>query len=268
MKKRGQATYLIIAGLIILAVILLLFFLQKRIIIGPVTQESIESELPVISEHVESCLFEAGEKYIRQLGIQGGYIELPKDTFRQYFNGQEANKISYLCYDISQTRLCRNRMLTKAHMQTELSKKLIEELSVTCLHKTNIQKQTPYDVSTEQLQINVNIGDDSTIITANYPITLSKNNLKTSKDNFLVNIELPLGRLYDTSTEIVNSEAVIGDFETLTYSVQKTKTTGKPYIAQKLQPYPDKLYILKIKDTPIENPFIFQFFIQGESRFE
>ena len=67
----------------------------------------------------------------------------------------------------------------------------------------------------------------------------------------------------DTLWEI--AEAVYGNFDTLTYSVFKTRVTGEPYVLQKLQPYPDKLYILKIKDTPYENDeFIFQFFIEDE----
>ena len=71
----------------------------------------------------------------------------------------------------------------------------------------------------------------------------------------------------NSSRDIINSEALTGLFDTLPYSLAKTQLTGKQYVLQKMQPYPDKLYILKIKDVPSEDdPYFFQFFIEGEQR--
>lgn len=262
MSKRGQATIFIILGLVILAVFLLLFLFRGALPFLPVSQESLESNLADIDNHIQDCLEDSGEKYMWIMAKQGGHIETAQGTYRNYFDGNQANPISYLCYNIPGQPTCQNRMLTQTHMEQELSKFILQD-SLNCLQdlpiKSRYQKQTQAPVLT------VKIGQDNTALLLEYPITLSYNELQSQRSRFIANIQLPLGRLYDAATTIVNSEALIGDFETLVYSVKKTEFTGKSYIVQKLQPWPDKLYRAKINNIPTEkNEYILQFFIQGE----
>lgn len=266
MSKRGQATIFIILGIVILAVFLLLFLLRGSLPFLPVSQESLESNLADIDDHIQDCLQESGEKYLWIIAKQGGYIKTAESTYRNYFDGDEAHTISYLGYNVPGQETCQNRMLTKSHMETELSEFILQDASE-CLQ--NLPVKSRYNLQVDVPKLDVKVGQDNTAILLELPITLGYNELQTSRNRFVVNIQLPLGRLFDTATAIVNSEALIGDFETLVYSVKKTEFTGKPYIVQKLQPYPDKLYLLKINDIPKSNKeYIFQFFIQGEDRFE
>ena len=262
MHKRGQITIFAIIGIVILIIVVLFLFIRTRIYIGPATQVDLEAQFPPIIEHVEDCIIEKAEPRIRQIGLQGGYLDIPQDTFRRY-NGQ---RISYLCYNIADQQPCRTRLLRITDMQNELAEFIKRDMESQCLNIDSFRK-LGLDLSHAPLDITVSISEDSVIVKADKRVTLSKGESRAEISEFSALIDLPLGRLYDSSRDIVNSEALTGLFDTLPYSLAKTQLTGQQYTFQKLQPYPDKLYLLKIKDTPTEeDPYIFQFFIQGEPR--
>ena len=259
MEKRGQVTVFAIVGVIIAALVVLLLVIRNQVYIGGSNIEDLEKEFPQIQEHIEECLTESGEKYINLIGKQGGYLTTNPGTFRQY----KGIGINYLCYNIEGEPQCSNRGLRLADIKTSLENGMLNEIN-SCLNINQFDK-IGLNVERGSLKLEVDIGEDNTIINANLPVKISKGDVETSRNLFSTELEYPLGRLYNSAKDIVDSEAVYGNIDTLTYSVLKTRISGKPYIVQKLQPYPDKLFVLKIKDTPSENnEFIFQFFIQDE----
>ncbi len=145
-------------------------------------------------------------------------------------------------------------MLTLDDMQGELSSAIAQGLN-TCIDFGFFRKRG-YDLTAGQRSIEVAIGADATSVTMKQPIHLVKGDVVVDVDTFSETFDYPLGRLYDVSQEIVNAEAVGGDFDQVSYMLAHK---GQ-YIIDKKRPYPDKLYILQTKD----NPYIFQFFIQGE----
>ena len=259
MKKRGQVTVFAIVGVIIAAVIVLFLVIRNQVYIGGTNIENLEKEFPPIQSHIDDCLEESGEKHINLIGKQGGYLTTNPGTFRQY-NGIGIN---YLCYNLEGKPECSNRGLRLVDIENSLQKAIIQDLEK-CININQFDKIN-LDVSSSKLNLDVDIAEDKVILKANLPVKISKGDVEAKRDKFEVELNYPLGRLYNSAKDIVDSEALHGNIDTLTYSVLKTRITGKPYIVQKLQPYPDKLYILKIKDIPNDkNEFIFQFFIQDE----
>ncbi|MBI2499388.1 hypothetical protein HYV88_04060 [Candidatus Woesearchaeota archaeon] len=153
-------------------------------------------------------------------------------------------------------------------MEQALSLRLKDDLKTQCLNIGSFGKIGLSVEEIDDLKIDVDIGEDTTLLTANQKIRISKNDVSVEQDKFSANVDLPFGRLYDASVDIVREECGSGIFDTLLYNVAKTQTTLKPYICQKLQPYPDKLYLCKIKDVPPapDKEFIFQFAIEDEPR--
>ena len=259
--KRGQATIVIFLAIIILAIILLIFFFKSRVYIGAETPEDLARELDPIIRHVENCLYETTQDSAVLLAQQGGYIIPQENTYRLY----QDQKISYLCYFIPRYKTCSNRYLRLSDIETQLEQDINQRLN-TCLKVKSFEK-AGYTITTGNRDLKIAVGTDDIIATLNYPVKLTKDNLKQEITIFRKAVPLPLGRLFSSAIDIINLEASFGIFEPLTYSIFKSKFTNKPYIIQRLQPYPDKLYILQLQNTPTEKePFIFQFFIQGESR--
>ncbi len=85
----------------------------------------------------------------------------------------------------------------------------------------------------------------------------SRSGSQLTIQEFFTALSYPLGNLYDVAVNnIIDTEAEFGNFEQLLYMITHK---GKIIIELK-KPYPDKLYLLRTND----NPFKFQFFIQGE----
>lgn len=259
MKRRGQISIFAIVGVIIIALVVLFLVVRNKVYFGSANLENLEKEFPQIQAHVESCLNEIGKKYIFTIGKKGGYLTANPGTYREY----QGESINYLCYNIKEKPECSNRGLRLVDIKNSLEKGMIQDLNK-CLDIDQFNK-VGLDVSRGEVSLDLDIGEDITIVKANLPVKISKGGIEARRDGYSVDFYIPLGRLYDSVKDIVDSEALNGNIDTLTYSVLKTRTTGKPYIVQKLQPYPDKLYILKIKDEPSDKEeFIFQFFIQDE----
>ena len=262
MNKRGQVTIFVIIGIVLIILILLIIFLRNKVYIGTASTENLEAQFPQIQQHIEECLIEVAEPRIRQMGLQGGFIDVVEATFRDYNNFP----VHYLCFNIQDQPNCRSRFLTLQQMEEELSQFIKDDLERECLNVQAFDK-LGFTLNEGSLEIDASIGQDAVVIEATKPITLSKGEARAEESVFTSTVNLPLGRLYEASRDIVDAEALLGNFDTLLYSVIKTQLTGKPYIIQKLQPYPDKIYIMKIKDIPSkEDPFIFQFWIEDEPR--
>jgi len=261
MNKRGQVSIFVIIGIIIIIIILLFLFLRNRVDIGPLTGQNLESQFPQIREHIEDCLIEVGEPRIRQIGLQGGYINTPVDTFRLY----KDNKASYLCYNIENTLPCRSRILRQQDLEQQLNQFLLQDLQTQCLN-INAFDKAGFDLIQGQLKIETRIDQDSVLIEANYPITLRRAEELVEQSEYSAIITLPLGRLFEATRDIIDSESTTGLFDTTPYSLVKSQLTGKPYITQRIPIYPDELYILKIADTPPNDEYIFQFWVEGEPR--
>ena len=249
MNKRGQVTAFIIVGIILVASVILMLYMRGQFFFGAVTPDNLANKMVPITEHVTNCIKDSAPDEIERMGLQGGHLKTAKDTYR---NEQDI-PISYLCYNVEGQTACYNRMLLISEMEQELDAAIKAKLT-SCINVKDFERG--FDTMTGALNVNTEIGKDNVIVEIIYPIKLSKGDVQVDEDTFTVNFDYPLGRLYDVSQEIVNTEAQYGEFDQLGYMLVKR---GQ-YIIEKQRPYPDKLYMLKTKDSP----YLFQFFVQGE----
>ncbi len=254
LKKRGQATLLITVGIIILILLSIAFYLRSSFITPPKI-EDLQKETDCPQKIITDCIGRVAPDYINLIGKQGGYLNTPPDTFR-LFNG---SRVSVLCYNIPGRDECINRMLTKEEMEKQLENALDFALQ-SCVNvqsckgfSSGFSIQTP-----KKLKTDVNIEKDKVLVKVNYPVVLtSRSGAQLTVQDFSTALDYPLGSLYDVAVnQVIDTEAEFGNFEQLLYMITHK---GKILIELK-KPYPDKLYILKTNN----NPFRFQFFIQGE----
>ncbi len=250
MNKRGQATTFVIVGITILAVVILLFYLRGQFFFGPFLPRNVDDRFDALRSHIQECLAQISPDYIERIGRQGGHLSTPVDTYRLH----EDTTVSYLCYDIPDTPLCSTRMLTRQDMETELSE-AIEKSLATCLQLQRFRGRG-VTLTTGSPDVSTEIGDDVTIVSLHLPITLQKDDRVIKEDTFSKGFTYPLGRLYEVARDVIDVESEFGEFEQLSYMLAHK---GQ-YIIDKKKPYPDKLYILRTKDSS----YIFQFFVQGE----
>ena len=252
MNKKGQVTIFVIVGIIIAVLVGLIFFLRSQMLIGPVTPEVFEREMDRIGEEFGDCVIRVSTPVLEILGKQGGYLNPGPDTYRLYND----SRVSYLCYNIEGEDKCYNRMLTVKQMEEEIKSTLdIGLLQCGISRGGNLG----YDVSVQgNPNPEIEIEREVVKINVNYPIKIKskRTGLVVERKDFIINVDVPLGALYDVAMEIVNSEAEYGDFDPLIYMLAK-KGEYKVY---KHKPYPDKVYIIKKEGKN----YIFQFFVQSE----
>ena len=253
MEKRGQVTTFVILGVIIVALVLIFLYARQTILLPP-TREGLLTEMDSIKKHINDCTQSVSEDPIRAIGLQGGYLATPEDTYILYND----SKISYLCYSIENSPRCYNRLLLLGHIEDELNDAIEFGLNG-CLDIKSFERFRNFNVVlTEEPDVNVDIRKDKILVNIDYPTILKskRDALEVRQDNFAVSLEYPLGELYDVAQEILEAETQIGDMDILSYMIFKR---GK-YKIYKQKPYPDKIYILKRED----HPYIFQFAVQGQ----
>ncbi|MBI2667149.1 hypothetical protein HYX17_00075 [Candidatus Woesearchaeota archaeon] len=253
MEKRGQVTTFVILGVIIVALILIFLYARQTILLPP-TKENLDIEMDSIKKHINDCTISISENPIRVIGLQGGYLETPEDTYRLYND----SRISYLCYSIEDSPTCYNRLLLLNHMEEELQQELESGLKG-CLDLKSFERFRNFNViTTKDPEVDINIQQTKILVNIDYPVTLKskRDALEIREDKFTSSLDYPLGELYDAAQEILSAESQIGDMDILSYMIFKK---GK-YKIYKEKPYPDKIYILKRED----NPYIFQFAVQGQ----
>ena len=250
MKKKGQITVFVIIGIVIIALIVLLYAFRTKISL-PFVQVSLQDEMQQVRGDIQECLENSASGPVERIGLQGGYLSTPPGSYR-LFND---TTISYLCYNQVGKSTCTNRLLTLDNMQEQLSS-AIEEVLPECLEvdvSSGVELRLPdtYKVKTE-------IQPSKVLVVLDYPITLvnKKSGDELTEKTFSATVEAPLGDLYNVAMDIVDSEATGGRFDVLTYVLSKmSKYTIYPH-----KPYPDKIYQIKLR----EGSYLFQMAIEDE----
>lgn len=254
MQKRGQATIFIIVGIVILITIILILFLRGSFIKEEISPEDarkiLNSQLNPIEEQIENCISSIAPEGVKILASQGGTLTPLSYTL---YNG---TNVQYLCYKEPGITTCIQKPLTRSGVETQISDYVKNQI-FTCLDLSQFEKDKRFKLTTGKINVNTEINDNNVQINLNYPITLSRAGIKTTIEDFSSSLRMPLGKIIDLTSEIINSEIETGEFNNIGYMV---KTKGE-IIVERHTPFPDEVYVLKAKD----NSLIFQFGIEGES---
>ena len=133
MDKRGQITVFVILGIVIVAIIVLLFAFRKDII-PTSSQTGINSEMKAAKQMITDCLEKSATAPVEKIAMQGGYLSPAPSTFRLWNDTQ----ISYLCFNQADKVTCTNRLLTLRKMEDQLGA-AVEESLKTCVDLTDIK---------------------------------------------------------------------------------------------------------------------------------
>jgi hypothetical protein len=252
-NKKGQITLFVILGIVIVAVALLVMYLKTNLFLFNPTVEDLNEQIEGIKEHVVRCMYIVSDEPIRRIGLQGGYLSAPEGSYRLYND----TTVSYLCFNIEGKPQCMNRMLLKSNMEKQLSEN-IDFMLRNCLDVKSFKRFGGFDIIADDWKSDVDIRNNEVVISLHYPIKLKskRSNVEVSISDFYKKFNYPLGYLYDVSQKIVETEAIYGEFDQLIFMLHEK---GKVRIEKK-RPYPDKLYIMNVRD----DDYKFQFAIQGE----
>lgn len=253
MNKRGQVTTFMIVGFVIL-VIFILIFSVRRAGIGVSPKTYLETNLEDLKSTIDNCIEEETTNVVELIGKQGGYLN--PSTYKLY-NGY---KVAYLCYNLPNSDLCMNAMISEADIEKQLADNLRANLPY-CIDINGLSGKMFFpEISVGDLDVQTTIEEEAIVYEINYSIVLKKGETTVELPKYNKAVAVPLGKLLDVTYEIVNTEARDGVFFEVPYMLANR---GRVEIF-KDQPYPDKVYRLNARDSD----YVFQFAIQNEGEHE
>ncbi|MGA2130276.1 MAG: hypothetical protein ABSG05_01515 [Candidatus Pacearchaeota archaeon] len=235
MEKRGQVTlFIIIAIVIILAAVLVYFFIPKAS-----TQTAFDVKNP--QGFIQSCLQKTIEDKITTLSLQGGSLD-PEFYFT--YNG---NNVQYLCYTNEYYKTCvvQPPILTQQYVESEIKNSITSDVS-SCFD--NLQQNYKNDGYTVNLDTGTTVVEilPNKVVTdfQNYTLTVTKGSTSTY-NSFSVVLNNNLYELMGIANNIVEWEATYGDVSTSTYMTYYEDLK----VEKMLQNDGTKIYILTDRNT-------------------
>ncbi len=189
MQKRGQITTFIIIGIIILAIVsVVLYFRGEEI--DQLPREAVSPDVKPVQLFVEECIQKTAVPGIYQLGMQGGYIIPPEDSF-----STELYTISYGLKDGKDT------FPTIDEMQQQVSDYLKLSLPL-CINGFEEFEQQGITIEEGELNVETRIFKEEVMLIIDYPLNIIQGESKNKMSNFMAKIPVSVGENYNLAKRI------------------------------------------------------------------
>ena len=181
-QKRGQVTFFIILGIIMLAVIMLTFYLRAP----SMQKEAIVTEqIAPIKILLDNCVKETAVSALALLGQQGGFYEVKRGT---------DFGTAYFFFE------SKNIMPALSAIEVELEKYMDAELK-NCT--TGLSTFSGFDFVESEPSASIKILDTSVSFAVDYPINIQKDGKTFLLKDFGTEIPIRLKLVYDVSAGII-----------------------------------------------------------------
>jgi len=193
MLKKGQLTLFIIIAIVVITLVIGSWFFYQSY--QKAKQERITKEVAPIKDYVENCLKLTAIDAIEFVGMQGGYYVV---------------KEPFIIYDFSAVPLYlvnrKKIMPTKSDIEKEIATYIKNEID----HCINFTQFVDVEITRGTPAISTELSHSGLSIKAEWPITISKNGLKTTIKDFNTRIETTFYNLYDVCDRFIDKE--VGDW--------------------------------------------------------
>ncbi|MEK6841362.1 MAG: hypothetical protein AABX45_02095, partial [Nanoarchaeota archaeon] len=200
MKKRGQVTLYVLLGLIVLIALIAVFSLQNYIIKNEFEREQekiqVAEEFKPVKNYFDSCIQSIALDGARSLGLQGGYLTIPKDELpvnpalpfsnRLQIFGNDALEVPYWFYETA-NGIQKIQVPTVQDMQNDLQNFISTNIN-NCLN--NFTSFEDYEVSGfDNIKTEVQIENDKAFVTVLSNLKVNYKGLTQDFDKFLIIVD-------------------------------------------------------------------------------
>ena len=211
--KHGQVTVFIIIGIVLLLAVVLVFFLRKEIV-GFKIEELIPAKKGKVETLIGSCIAELGDEAIFNLGLKGGYIEVPSRISSDASAHLKISPFQVVPYwAIGEQTFIPTLQYIKENLDD-----YIEENLRNCVLALEPFIEA-YDLKEKsEIESDTEIVDNGVIFNVYWNIEVLDKAGETVAEviNHIENSPIKLKRVYETAQEIVNSEVRDMKIEDLT----------------------------------------------------
>lgn len=227
MQKRGQVTFYVVIGILILSMVVLVIAFRNQVFkttwdIDRFRSLDVPEQATAIQDVILSCIGDISEEAVLRLTSQGGYIELPQDTYPQTPINRFSNslqvlskseiKVAYWSY-LSANNLPKKAIPSKNDMEKELSSYMDSNLA-RCI--SNLTTYSDYDIEIGKAATETEIEENRIRYTVNFPVHVAFNDFEFNFPVFYFEQKYKLGYLYDKAIDI------LGNLENNNFIEEKT----------------------------------------------
>ncbi|MFH1317357.1 MAG: Ig domain-containing protein [Candidatus Woesearchaeota archaeon] len=191
---KGQITIFIILGILLLIIISALLISKNYEFQTDKSQIVLKNKISTVKSYIESCVENVGEKGIEFIALQGGYYNATLLSIT--YSG---NNIPYYWYNSN------NYMPQIEIIEQELAN-YIEENLQTCTSNFSSFRILGYEIKEDELNVNVDFLDGSTLISLDYPLKIIYNDSTTDLEDFAVNLDYDFLKYYNIIDRIIGHQ--------------------------------------------------------------
>ncbi|MBS3162757.1 hypothetical protein J4467_02430 [Candidatus Woesearchaeota archaeon] len=190
MEKSGQFTLFIVLGVVLVALIGMVYVYRAEIFsLAGFEELALPSEVNEISDDVASCVGGNLMQAVVDVSLNGGYYNLPTESY-----SDDTWNVPYYLYDGS------NMVLSLDGLQTELES-YINVLTVSCL---DLNGYTDFVIEAGEISSSVEITEGLVEASVSYPLVVTKgDNVYTLNKPYETSVDANLYSLRNIAEEIV-----------------------------------------------------------------
>lgn len=231
LKKRGQITLFLIAGVLLLLAFGIYLYTQRAKFIRPIEeQRSIVAEVPLelqpINSYITNCIYETAKDGIIKLGDHGGYIEHSNLIFNPveptseeavkfspkseliipyWWHMSDKNKCQGTC-EFSSKRPPLYKEQGEDSIENQLDEYVNKKLK-DCISNFKPFTEQGFNFQDSTINAKTSIAKDDVFLLVNYPVSITKDGKNFEIDEYAIEIPLNLREIYFLATNITNIEA-------------------------------------------------------------
>jgi hypothetical protein len=209
-NNRGQVTIFIIAGIIIIAIVILMLILFNR---QDSDSPSFEFDQANPEEFLSSCIEESVRENIEELSRKGGSFEgVPRIEFQ--FNDEEFESLSYLCYTRIESFPCVDIYPSIINqMEIELTESLSES-SRGCFESfVGSLESNNYNVNSSYNSVEADLVRGSLVLTFDSFVGFSKGEQSVTLEETVLEFRTNLYDIGIIAHKIIKSETRFNSFD-------------------------------------------------------
>lgn len=216
-KKRGQATILILLGIVVLSLVVGVYFTRDYILkseLERLTEKTlvVPKQAESVRDYVMSCVQQITAEAVDMIGQRGGFFEFPGDSipfgpYNQFSNSLEVVrglKIPYWYYKTA-NNLDKIQILNEDQIGNNIEGYVNEQLRV-CVGTFDAFKRSGYEINSGLIESEVEILDNNVLFGINFPVHMEIKDFEFDFTEFYSKVDKPLGELYDLARGIFTYE--------------------------------------------------------------
>jgi len=209
MEKKGQATILIILGIVI--VVLAILIMQSRsVTLKEEAAVVVPEQVKGVVSYTNDCLRDLTEEGLNLIGLHGGYIELPNNIRynpRAYLQTVSGIKVPYWVHGENNLRIP-DKETIKKELENYINNNFLNKCSYGDFTNQG------YNFEFDEIKSEVTINDDNVYVKLNNKITTNYKDFTFSiNDYILAKVNNKIGKMLNAANGLIQRELENGPIE-------------------------------------------------------